>query len=42
MRGSLLSAFDLKPIALSSLRILDVTAKGPALSRPGHSYATEV
>jgi hypothetical protein len=42
MRGLLLSAFYPKLITLSYLRILDVTAKGPALSRPGHSYATEV
>jgi hypothetical protein len=37
MRGFLLSAFFPKPITLSSFRILDVTAKGPALSRPGLS-----
>jgi hypothetical protein len=42
MRGFLLRAFYPKLITLSYLRILDDTAKGPALSRPGLSYATEV
>jgi hypothetical protein len=37
MRGFLMGAFDLKPVVRWPLRILDLTAKGPALSQPGLS-----